>query len=108
MLRFLVFNLLIWKISVTFLVANNFSSLFSLLVLFVTSCGGGSLIKFNGKMYRKIKGTPYRSTYLCTEKNCEGQVVVNDLKGGMVKVTKHHQPRCMNWVKGEVIVTESK
>jgi hypothetical protein len=71
----------------------------------VTSRGGGSLIQFNGKMYRKIKGTPYRSIYLCTERKCEAQIMVNDLKGGMVKIIKNHHSRCMNWVKGKVLVS---
>jgi hypothetical protein len=84
------------------------NSLLSFAVLFVTSRGGGSLVQFNGKMYRKIKGTPYRSTYLCTEKNCEAQIIVNDLKGGTVKVIKSHNSRCMNWVKGKVVVTKSE
>lgn len=86
-----------------FLFANKFSLSF-FLVLFVTSKGGGNLVKFNGKMYRKIKGTPYRSTYLCTEKKCEAQIMVNDLKGGMVKVMKNHHAQCLNWVKGKVTV----
>lgn len=54
------------------------------------------MAQINGKVYKRIKGRMYRSYYMCIEAKCDAEVIVNDLKGGCIKVVRGHRPNCKN------------
>lgn len=84
--------------------SNQFLLLFLLLVIFVTSREGNNLAQINGQMYKRIKGRMYRSYYMCIEKQCDAEVIVNDLKGGCIKIVRAHRSFCKNTPKSKVNV----
>lgn len=75
---------------------------FFLTVTFVVSRTGGNLAQINGKMYNRIKGRMYRSYFKCIESKCDAEVIVNDLKGGFIRIVRGHRSDCGNEVKKEV------
>lgn len=46
------------------------------------------------KVYKKLKGRAYRCYYKCVVTGCPGQVMVNDLKGGSLKLIDDHFSNC--------------
>jgi hypothetical protein len=38
----------------------------------------------------------YRSYYICVEKSCDAEIIVNDLKGGFLKIVREHKSFCRN------------
>lgn len=58
----------------------------------------GILVGINNKLYKKLRGRAYRTYYICIKKNCEGQVMVNDLQGGVVTEIKPHTVTCENYL----------
>lgn len=87
--EFLVSKILISEIFLT--ISNLFS-----IATFVSSKTGQNLCYINGKLYKKIKGRMFRSFYTCVESNCDAELVVVDLKGGFLKITRDHRPFCKN------------
>lgn len=77
---------------------------FRLLVVFVTSRAGNNLAQINGRMYKRIKGRMYRSYYKCIETKCDAEVIVNDLKGGFIRIVREHRSFCTNTSKSKVKV----
>lgn len=57
---------------------------------------GNILVGINNKLYRKLRGRAYRSYYICINKGCEGEVMVNDLKGGVIREIRSHESFCEN------------
>lgn len=47
-------------------------------------------------MYKKIKGTAYRTYFACVEPKCNAQIIIHDLKGGFIKVVQDHRNNCKN------------
>lgn len=54
------------------------------------------VLQFNGKEYKKLVGRAYRSYWTCLNRPCEGQVLINELKGGSIKLVKEHSPGCIS------------
>lgn len=73
-------------------------------MIFVTSKAGNNLAQINGRMYKRIKGTMYRSYYMCIETKCDAEVIVNDLKGGFIRIVREHRSFCKNTPKPKVNV----
>lgn len=63
---------------------------------FIASRTGENLIQLNGRMYRKTLGRAYRSYWQCIEIRCDAEIMVNDLKGGFLKIIKDHRPHCQH------------
>lgn len=57
----------------------------------------------NGKIYKRTKGRMYRSYFTCIEENCNAEVMVNDLKGGYIRIIRDHRSGCKSKAKGKVI-----
>lgn len=57
----------------------------------------GVLLGIQNRLYKKIKGRAYRSYWLCIKERCDGQIMVNDLKGGEIVQITPHVKACMNY-----------
>lgn len=68
---------------------------------------GNVIVGINNKLYRKLKGRAYRSYYICINKGCEGEVMVNDLKGGEIKEIRPHEVFCENLNSDMFMVNKS-
>lgn len=53
-------------------------------------------IQINNKLYKKCRGRAYRTYYICIKKNCGGQVMVNDLQGGIINEVQPHVASCLH------------
>lgn len=62
--------------------------------MFVVSRNGGNLAQINGQMYKRTKGRMYRSYFMCIEPECKAEVIINDLKGGFIRVVSEHGQNC--------------
>lgn len=74
----------------------NLKSHLSFAATFITSLTGQPLCSINGKLYKRIKGRMYRSYYVCVEEKCNAEIIVNDLKGGFLKIIREHRSSCKN------------
>lgn len=52
------------------------------------------IIVYEGYMYQKYLGRAFRSYFSCGGVGCNGQVVLNELKGGSIIVKFNHATHC--------------
>lgn len=52
------------------------------------------LLKYDGRLYKKVIGRAYRTYWKCIEKACNGQLLVNELKGGSISTHVKHATNC--------------
>lgn len=50
---------------------------------------------YNRRIYRKRLGRAFRSYWICVQKGCQGQIMITELKGGSIEVSKKHASDCL-------------
>lgn len=71
----------------------NFYYLFSAYLVTKLS-NNQEIILYEGYMYQKYLGRAYRSYFSCVGDGCNGQIVLNELKGGSIVVKLNHIAHC--------------
>ncbi|XP_052864907.1 uncharacterized protein LOC128271415 [Anopheles cruzii] len=62
--------------------------------IFIAISARKQLIKLHDKIYRKTTGRAYRSYWNCIEYGCQGEIILQELKGGQIKITAAHNDDC--------------
>ncbi|XP_058057599.1 modifier of mdg4-like isoform X25 [Anopheles bellator] len=62
--------------------------------IFIAISARKQLIKLHDKIYRKTTGRAYRSYWNCIEYGCQGEIILQELRGGQIKITAAHNDDC--------------
>lgn len=50
---------------------------------------------YNRRIYRKRLGRAFRSYWICVQKGCPGEIMITELKGGSLEISKKHVSECL-------------